>query len=88
MVGPSSSGSRLMRRVCRFCDEERGREDAISCETASPPRWRTRRWCCAATSKSVATLLRFGLGELMSGRNSAQRGLAMGWSELEGGGDG
>ena len=87
-VGPSSSGSRLMRSVCRFCDDERGREGAISCETASPPRWRTRRWCCATTSKSVATLLRLGLGELMSGRNSAQRGLAMGWSGLEGGGEG
>ena len=77
-----------MRSVCRFCEEESGREGAISWETASPPRWRTRRWCCAATSKSVATLLRLGLGELISGRNSAQRGFVTGWFGLEGGGDG
>lgn len=78
--GRSSSGSRLMRSD--WCDEV-GREGAINWETASPPRWRTRRWCCAATSKRVATRLRFGLGELVSGRNSAQRELSS-----SGGGDG
>jgi hypothetical protein len=87
--GWSSSGSRFMRKDCRFWDEERGREGAISCETASPPRWRTRRWCCAATSKRVATRLRFGLGELISGRNSACRVFCMVCSPSAlGGGDG
>jgi hypothetical protein len=85
-LGWSSSGSRFTRSVWRFCDEDDGRDEAINWETASPPRCRTRRWCCAATSKRVATRLRFGLGEFISGRNSAWVE-ARSSSEL-GGGDG
>lgn len=67
----SSSGSRFIRSEEMFCEDEDGRIGAIICETASPPLWRTRRWCSAALSNSVATRFRLGLGELMSGRNSA-----------------
>lgn len=72
--GGSSSGSRFIRSEEMFCDEEFGLDGAIICETASPPLWRTRLWCCAALSNSVATLFRLGLGELISGRNSAGAG--------------
>lgn len=69
--GWSSSGSRLIRSEEMFCEDDEGRIGAIIWETASPPLWRTRRWWRAALSKSVATRFRLGLGELMSGRNSA-----------------